>query len=601
MGTALAVLLLTAPAACGGDPWLAPPQATTSEALSGAEMTAAQAAFANTPMAFEGYGKYLAGRFAQASSDTGAAADYYTVAVEYAPDNVMLLRRAYFFALAEGRIDTAVALAERVITLDPKATVAPLVLAAHAAAGADYAGALTHLDGHEPVGLNSFMLPLMRAWALAGLDRFDEAVAVLETMGVQPELAQLRDFHTALILDLAGRDAVAWQYYEKTLAADAPLSLRALQAATDFLRRQGRTDDALKLFARYRTEHPGSLLIQAAFEAFQADGPDSRLVADARQGMAEALYSAASSIVQTNALDTAQAFARLALLLRPGFPFPLLMIGDILSQQDRPVDALETYRSIAPDSTIAFPVRLRIADTLDTLDRLSEAEAVLRELARTRPDSAEPLLALGDMLRRHEEWSRAVDAYRAGLARIGTPREQHWAVYYSLGIALERAGRWDEAEQAFLTALDLKPAQPLVLNYLGYSWIDRGENLDKGKDLIKQAVAQRPTDGYIVDSLGWVYYLLGDYARAVKELERAIELQPADATINDHLGDALWRTGRQREARFQWQRALSLDPPEDVAEKIRRKLEEGLPPPPPVPSPGSSPDTSPGTSAENES
>jgi Flp pilus assembly protein TadD len=116
-----------------------------------------------------------------------------------------------------------------------------------------------------------------------------------------------------------------------------------------------------------------------------------------------------------------------------------------------------------------------------------------------------------------------------------------------------------------------------VLNYLGYSWVDQGINLDEGMKMIRRAVEQRPDDGYIVDSLGWAYYRTGNIEEAVKNLERAVELKPDDPTINDHLGDAYWKTGRHLEAQFQWQHALQLKPEADEQKKIEEKIKVGLP------------------------
>jgi Flp pilus assembly protein TadD len=135
---------------------------------------------------------------------------------------------------------------------------------------------------------------------------------------------------------------------------------------------------------------------------------------------------------------------------------------------------------------------------------------------------------------------------------------------------------WPPAEADLKKALELYPDQPLVLNYLGYSWIDQGIQLDEGMRLIERAVAVKPDDGYIVDSLGWAHYKRGNYAEAVRYLERAVELRPDDPVLNDHLGDALWKVGREREAKFQWDQSLSLKPEPEDALKTRRKLEEGL-------------------------
>jgi Flp pilus assembly protein TadD len=151
-----------------------------------------------------------------------------------------------------------------------------------------------------------------------------------------------------------------------------------------------------------------------------------------------------------------------------------------------------------------------------------------------------------------------------------------WNLYYMRGVARDQAGDWDGAERDLKQALALSPDEPEVLNYLGYSWIDQGINLDDGMKMIKRAVEQRPDDGYIVDSLGWAYYRIGNYDDAVKNLERAIDLKPEDPTINDHLGDAYWRDGRRTEARFQWNQVLIMQPSDKLRAQVEAKLKSGL-------------------------
>jgi Flp pilus assembly protein TadD len=189
-------------------------------------------------------------------------------------------------------------------------------------------------------------------------------------------------------------------------------------------------------------------------------------------------------------------------------------------------------------------------------------------------------MQLGDLLREKKRFIEAADAYSEAIRRLraaGAP--ERWSLFYSRGISLERAGQWERAEADLLHALKLKPDQPLVLNYLGYSWIDRGAHLHRGLQMIEKAVDLRPEDGYIVDSLGWAHYRLGDYHSAVQYLEKAVELVPNDPTINDHLGDAYWQTGRLIEARYQWRRALQFGPEKDEVKPIESKLVRGVPPP----------------------
>jgi Flp pilus assembly protein TadD len=156
------------------------------------------------------------------------------------------------------------------------------------------------------------------------------------------------------------------------------------------------------------------------------------------------------------------------------------------------------------------------------------------------------------------------------------PTKAHWTLFYVRGIAFERSKQWDKAEADLKKALELSPDQPLVLNYLGYSWVDQGRNLDEGLAMIKKAVELQPDDGFIVDSLGWAYFRLGRFEEAVTELERAIELQPDDPVLNDHLGDAYWKVGRQLEAQFQWSHAKELKPEATELAKIEAKLKNGL-------------------------
>ncbi len=193
------------------------------------------------------------------------------------------------------------------------------------------------------------------------------------------------------------------------------------------------------------------------------------------------------------------------------------------------------------------------------------------------PKDTEAIIALGNIQRGRKEFADCADTYSKAIDTVPTPEKSNWVMFYFRGICYERSHQWPAAEADMKKALELFPDQPLVLNYLGYSWVDQGVHLDEGMDMIRRAVEQRPDDGYIVDSLGWAYFRTGNYDEAVKNLERAVELKPDDPTINDHLGDAYWRVGRTLEAHFQWSHAKDLKPePEDLP-KIEAKLKDGLP------------------------
>jgi Flp pilus assembly protein TadD len=180
-------------------------------------------------------------------------------------------------------------------------------------------------------------------------------------------------------------------------------------------------------------------------------------------------------------------------------------------------------------------------------------------------------------LRSRERYAEALDYYTRALALTPAPAKDNWALFYSRGVCNERLKNWPAAEADFKKALALAPDESLVLNYLGYSWVDQGRNLKQAMEYIRKAVKLKPDDGYYVDSLGWAYYRLGNLPAAVEHLERAVELKPDDPIINDHLGDAYWKVGRKFEAKYQWQQALTLKPEDDLVVTIRKKIEAGLP------------------------
>ena len=262
-------------------------------------------------------------------------------------------------------------------------------------------------------------------------------------------------------------------------------------------------------------------------------------------------------------------------------------MGELLQRRERGAEAVTVYRGIPETSPYHWGAGLNMAEELYRLDDAEAAIATYEALAEDRPGEMQPLFQLGNLLRMEKRFEEAAAAYERAVERLGEVGPGYWALLYYRGIAYERMGEWEKAEADFLRTLELQPEQPQVMNYLAYSWVEQHVRLAEALAMLKRAVELRPTDGYIVDSLGWALYRLEDYQGAVEQLERAVELSPAEPVINDHLGDAYWQVGRKREARVQWQRTLSLAPSDDLDPAvIRRKIEEGLATPLPEESDG---------------
>jgi tetratricopeptide (TPR) repeat protein len=530
------------------------------------------------PAAEVPFGAYLAGRHAQHMRDYLAAATWFEDALKADPESPELITRTFLMEASVGRFDQARPLAQSELKLDATDAVAELVLLIDQVKAGDYAGAITRAEALPEDGVHRFVRPLALAWTRMGVGNVAGAEAALQELDKFNGFAPLRDFQLGLIDDLAGRADLAEDNFKKTLEASGQLNWRLTDAMANFYERHGRDDEAQALYQRFITDNAGSELAESILTGRPPNAPRPQ-ISSAEDGLAEALFDLASVVNQPETLDLALLYGRCALQLRPDMVLAQLLVADILSAQNKPEESIAILAEIPKSSPYSWSARLRVAANLEMLDRTDEAIAHLKEMAAEAPTRAGADMQLGDLLRGKKRFTEAVEAYDQAIQRFeasGMP--ERWSLFYSRGIALERSGQWKRAEADLLYALELKPDQPLVLNYLGYSWIDRGENLERGLKMIEKAVELRPEDGYIVDSLGWAHYRLGDYASAVQYLEKAIELVPEDPTINDHLGDAYWQSGRAVEARYQWRRALQFGPQDDEIKPIQAKLDGGAVP-----------------------
>jgi Flp pilus assembly protein TadD len=522
------------------------------------------------------FGAYLAASHAEVERDYAAAAKFMDDALVADPGNPDLMRRDFLFRVGAGEIAGAIPLAMRIADLDRHSGFAELVLVLRDMKNRNYRDAREHAKILPHAGLQRVAAPVLAAWADVGLGQIDAALASLADIDAPNTLPELTILHRALIADYADRINAAARDYEALTRNVARLTWRTVEIAGNFDERHQRVAAARRLYLSLKRDVQSGAVVDDALARMAAGRIPPRVVVSPQDGAAEVLFDLASLLNQGETLDAALFYTRLALYLRPRFPIARLLLAEIRDEQDHAREALALYGAVDPTSPLAWSARLREAAILDQLGETETAIALLRRLATERPAEREPWIELGDILRGHNRFAEAVTAYDAALARTHPIEPDDWRLYYSRGVALERSKRWPRAEADFRHALKLEPDQPLVLNYLGYSWIDQGVHLDEALHMVERAVELRPNDGYIVDSLGWAYYRLGNYAKATENLERAIELEPEDPTINDHLGDVYWRTGRRLEARYQWNRALEFKPDSSEATKIDAKLEHGL-------------------------
>jgi tetratricopeptide (TPR) repeat protein len=539
-------------------------------------MLAAQAEAPSSFSRSSASGSFLAARHAGGQKDAAAAASYYRSALRGDPRNNELLGRAFLAVLANGDVEEAVKLAERVLQLDKTDRIARLVLGVRAIKQKQYPVARRELAQSIRGPITDLAATLLSAWTLASPAEAKQATDAIDKLSGADWYAIFKDLHAALILDLAGQKKEAGKRFERSYKLD-PTALRVVQSYGSFLSRQGNNADALKVFAAFEEALPRHPLIVEAVNEVKAGRKLPLMIDTPQAGAAEVLYGLGAALGRRGGEDLGLIYLQLALYLAPSHSLALLSLGDLYEAMKKPELANKVYERVPLSSPLQRNAQIQLALNLDTLEKTDEAKASLEKLIAANPGDVEAIMALGNVLRGRKQFAECADVYTKGVDTITKTEKSNWVIYYFRGICLERAKQWAKAEGDLKKSLDLFPEQPHVLNYLGYSWIDQGINLDEGMRMIKRAVEQRADDGYIVDSLGWAYYRIGNNEEAVKQLERAVELKPEDPTINDHLGDAYWRVGRVLEARFQWSHARDLKPePEDLA-KIEVKLKSGLP------------------------
>lgn len=523
-------------------------------------------------------GPYLAARQATIENDFRAAARYYSKAMQVAPD-VALENSALISFIAAGEMDPAVTVARQMLDRGHLTDLARVVLRADLTKKEDWAGFLAFdkehpFDGPEP----PLGEKVITGWATIGAGQAGKGIARIEALAkdkysralIAPQLGLAK----ALVGDLEGA--------EKEFARpDIALSLPILTARIEVLALLDRRAEA-KAILESMPEFDTDPTLASLYKGLSSEAPVSfDVIRNAAQGIAQTHYAFGAVLAAGDEPDLlALVETRLATWLDPTLTEARIISAELLLGFGQFDLAQAEYRTLHQQGLLRPGADLSRIESLARADRMADATAAARDLIAARPDLAAGWLALGDLQRREGDFKGAVASYDKGIALLEARKADQamlWFPLYARGIAHERAGQWPEAEADFQAALKLQPDNPDILNYLGYSYLDRNIKLDEAMRLIQKAHELKPGDGYITDSLAWALYRTGRYAEAVAPMEEAVGLMSGDPLVNDHLGDVYWKVGRDREAMFQWRRALSYHPekPED-ARRIRAKIAVGL-------------------------
>jgi tetratricopeptide (TPR) repeat protein len=535
--------------------------------------------FGASAVAQQASGPYIAARQAALGHDYKPASNYFARALAQSPRDSVLMSQTMTAFLAAGDVKKAHALARLLVTGEGSYPLAEVLVLSEHFKRNDYQAALDHLEATTVVG--RAIDELLKGWALVGLGQMTEAVRHFDAVIPVDGMRSFALYQKGLALTLAGDFEGAAASFSGQGQAAAVLNYRGSLAWAQILVQLDRPDEALTILRDFHgsgADHAvNSLMAQIEAGALV----EFDLLRSASEGAGEVLHLLAQALQNGEGQDGLLLYTRLASHMAPRNMQALLLSARLLEQLGNPQLAIETYAQVPRSHPAYVQAELGRAQALQEIGEGTTAIEVLTQLAGSFESLRDIHMTLGDFLRQDEQFARAVRSYDRAIELIDQPARGQWYLHYVRGTAHDRLGDWAAAMRDFNRALELSPNQFQVLNYVGYTLVDRGEQLDEALDMIQRAVAAQPDAGYIIDSLGWAQYRLGYYNEAVVHMERAVELMATDPIVNDHLGDVYWAVGRKTEARFQWRRALSFatdySGPEAVDPKrIQRKLEVGL-------------------------
>jgi len=522
-------------------------------------------------------GAYLAARQATSLQDTSPAKDYLSLALYLDPDDLEIQRAALTAYLDDGDISLAASLAPQMLSDPEVGRDATLVLVVDAVKHSNYGEARDYLE-KLPDGPSSRILkPLLNAWlndAQGESSDFKSLEALLDSGAY----LSVTSHQAAILLERSGFVDDAERAYERGIKSGGMgYSFFALPFEA-FLSRNDRSDKA-ELVREIIVQRFGNLpQVRIAKANWEQGIVNTMERFSIQQHVANSLLAFVDALRADGHAEFARPYVHLARYLAPSARAELLL-ADMFADEEKWAQAAALYAEVGGDEAYRFAADIRRAEMHEMKGDVSGAVDILQGRLQSDTQTFSARMLLADIHRRQENYAAAELEYKFILSEIGPPKKSDWTLMFSLGMCRERLGRWPEAEANLTTARRLSDDNPLVLNYLAYSWIDKGINLDRARSLVEMAVKKSPQNGFYIDSLGWLYFKMGDLDRSILFLERATQFEPTDPVIADHLGDVLWHAKRETEARYQWRKALAFDPDDDLREQIEKKIIHGPLPP----------------------
>lgn len=527
------------------------------------------------------YGSYLAGRVAHIRQDYANAAKYYEKSMDKGLVNDDILGKTYIILALQGDIDKSYKYANKAREQGDTNNFIEIINAAYYFKNGNYKLAREEINQIKEKSYKELIAPLFIAWTYVGENNYNKATEELKKIAASSEMTAVYNLHRGLIEEYFRNTDAAEEFYNKMTGDNATdVSFRALQIISNFYVRNGKKDKAESLISKYYGSSNIKEMLSGLSDTIKkGNEKTSPIVKTAEIGISEVFLEVALLFKSIpSGYDYAQMYTAISQYFNPDNDIAKIAMADIYDERQLYNEANRYYDLISPKSELYYPAQIKKSNNLLAEKKYDEAAKVLKKLLKDNPQNFQILFNLGDVLRVSDNQPEAIKYYNKAIKSIFYESEKHWPIYYAIAVSYDRNNEWQKAEESLEKALKLSKRHPQVLNYLGYSWLKNGKNTDKAIEYILEAYEKEPNDGVIIDSLGWVYFKIGDYKNAITYLEKASELNPQNAIISDHLGDAYWLGGRRNEAVYLWKHALTQkEELEELNTKhVKHKIKNGL-------------------------
>ena len=515
-------------------------------------------------------GSFLSSKIARSITDIVNAAYYAQYSYNQNTESSGLGIIAIEALLANGQVKEAIPIGIKISKDVPEITLAQYVKVLDNLNSGNINQALDILLKISPKGIDTYILPILQTWAAAGSNKQIDGLKIIKNQAERGVLEPLYDYHSALINEFTGDNEAAKINYSNIVNKSNNANAQVYLAAALFFNKNKNKELFDNTIAKLEKTAPYSNELYLLKNSTTL--PNKNLITNVKEGIAETFLNSAEILFNEGLDRQALIYAQISLYLSPNLNNTSYLLGRIFKSIKDNKRAIQYFKNVKDHSYISHDAKIAYAETIFDIDGIDNAFKILDEYTKLYPDNINFNRTIAELFYKADNFDKAIEYYDLIFSKIEKIDFRHWPLFYSSGIALERGKKWKRAEKQFLLALKFVPDNPQVLNYLGYSWIDQGININKAMDMILKAANQRPNDGYIIDSLGWAFYQTGKYEEAVINLEKAVELE-SDSIIIDHLGDALFYSGRKLEAVFQWKRALEFEPTDKMINIIKKKIE----------------------------